>query len=195
MGFSSTLNSLQSKHCPHKCVDVEVSGVYAALIKEMQVFPVNLNITSCLFCLQPSFSMVSHPKEVYDVPSQARRTSLFTVSSRKHTQENASTVVIFCHFSGYSSDVFTVTVMFYFQVSTTPRHMPRTHSLLPISELEKRFDSPETSRCSSPGDAYVSLRHLEGLTKQGTYDVLTLKCSLSFTFFKYSSPTLKVKYA
>ncbi|XP_041811828.1 cas scaffolding protein family member 4 [Chelmon rostratus] len=67
---------------------------------------------------EPSFSMVSHPKEVYDVPSQARRTSLFTVS-------------------------------------TTPRHMPRTHSLLPISELEKRFDSPETSRCSSPGDAYV----------------------------------------
>ncbi|XP_070815192.1 cas scaffolding protein family member 4 [Chaetodon trifascialis] len=68
---------------------------------------------------EPSFSMVSHSKvEVYDVPSQARKTSLFTAS-------------------------------------TTPGHMPRTHSLLPISELEKRFDSPESLRCSSPGDSYV----------------------------------------
>lgn len=68
---------------------------------------------------EPSFSMVSHSKvEVYDVPSQARKPSLFTAS-------------------------------------TTPGHMPRTHSLLPISELEKRFDSPESLRCSSPGDSYV----------------------------------------
>ncbi|XP_076602315.1 cas scaffolding protein family member 4 [Chaetodon auriga] len=68
---------------------------------------------------EPSFSMVSHSKvEVYDVPSQARKTSLFTAS-------------------------------------TTPGHMPRTHSLLPISELEKRFDSLESLRCSSPGDSYV----------------------------------------
>ncbi|KAG8007348.1 Cas scaffolding protein family member 4, partial [Nibea albiflora] len=41
------------------------------------------------------------------------------------------------------------------KTTTTPRHMPRTHSLLPISELEKRFDSPESVRCSSPGDCYV----------------------------------------
>ncbi|XP_035518134.1 cas scaffolding protein family member 4 isoform X1 [Morone saxatilis] len=69
---------------------------------------------------EPSFlSMGSSPKgEVYDVPSQGRRASLFNAS-------------------------------------TTPRHMPRTHSLLPISELEKRFDSPESLRCSSPGDTYV----------------------------------------
>lgn len=64
-------------------------------------------------------SMVSSPKgEVYDIPNQARRGSLFTAS-------------------------------------TTPRHTPRTHSLLPISELEKRFESPESLRCSSPGDSYV----------------------------------------
>ncbi|XP_010742570.1 cas scaffolding protein family member 4 isoform X3 [Larimichthys crocea] len=70
--------------------------------------------------VKPSFfSMGSSPKgEVYDVPSQARRASLFSTT-------------------------------------TTPRHMPRTHSLLPISELEKRFDSPESVRCSNPGDCYV----------------------------------------
>ncbi|KAM9361640.1 cas scaffolding protein family member 4 [Symphorus nematophorus] len=69
---------------------------------------------------EPSFfSMASSPKgEVYDVPSQARRASLFTAS-------------------------------------TTPRHVPRAHSLVPISELEKKFDSPESLRCSSPGDTYV----------------------------------------
>nr|XP_046237676.1 cas scaffolding protein family member 4 [Scatophagus argus] len=65
------------------------------------------------------FSMVSGPKgEVYDVPSQARRASVFTAS-------------------------------------TTPRHRPRKNSLLPISQLEKRFDSPESSRCGSSGDSYV----------------------------------------
>lgn len=55
----------------------------AALIKAVQVFPVNLNITACLFCLQPSFfNTMSSPKaEVYDVPITARQTSLFTVSS------------------------------------------------------------------------------------------------------------------
>ncbi|XP_071349384.1 cas scaffolding protein family member 4 [Trachinotus anak] len=65
----------------------------------------------------PAFSnIVSSPKwEVYDVPSQARRASLFTAS-------------------------------------TTPRHMSRKHSLMAISELEKRFDD---LRCSSPGDVYV----------------------------------------
>uniref|UniRef100_UPI0037E99C97 cas scaffolding protein family member 4 isoform X2 n=1 Tax=Semicossyphus pulcher TaxID=241346 RepID=UPI0037E99C97 len=42
-----------------------------------------------------------------------------------------------------------------FTASTTPNHVPRNSSLLPISELEKRFDSLESSRCSSPGDAYV----------------------------------------
>ncbi|KAM7402742.1 hypothetical protein PAMP_017956 [Pampus punctatissimus] len=65
------------------------------------------------------FSMASSPKgDVYDVPSQARRTSLYNAS-------------------------------------TTPRHTGRKHSLIPISELEKRFDSTETLRCSSPGDCYV----------------------------------------
>ncbi|XP_030276879.1 cas scaffolding protein family member 4 isoform X2 [Sparus aurata] len=69
---------------------------------------------------EPSFSsMASSPKgEVYDVPSQARRASLFTVP-------------------------------------TTPRHKPRKYSLLPNSELEKRCDSLESLRCSSPGDSYV----------------------------------------
>ncbi|XP_038553757.1 cas scaffolding protein family member 4 [Micropterus salmoides] len=42
-----------------------------------------------------------------------------------------------------------------FTASTTPRHMPQTQSLPPVSELEKRFDSPESLRCSSPGDSYV----------------------------------------
>ncbi|XP_022056579.1 cas scaffolding protein family member 4 [Acanthochromis polyacanthus] len=69
---------------------------------------------------KPSFfSMASSPKgEVYDVPSQARRVSLFTETP-------------------------------------TSRQTPRKHSLIPISELQKRFDSPESLRCSSPGDAYV----------------------------------------
>lgn len=169
MGCSSTLNRLQSKHCPHKCVDVEVNEVDVALIKAAML-TVNPNITACLSCLQPSFfNMVSIPKgEVYDVPSQARRASLFTVSSWKYTQQNASNalfvdilplewVLVWC--------LLTVIVVFYLQASTTPRHMPRTHSLLPISELEKRFDSLESLRCSSPGDSYVSFRHLEGLMK------------------------------
>ncbi|AWP03474.1 putative cas scaffolding protein family member 4 [Scophthalmus maximus] len=64
------------------------------------------------------FNTASSPKgEVYDIPSQARRASVFTAS-------------------------------------TTPRHMSRKHSLIPLSELEKRFDSPESLRCNSP-DAYV----------------------------------------
>ncbi|XP_023154618.2 cas scaffolding protein family member 4 [Amphiprion ocellaris] len=69
---------------------------------------------------KPSFfSMASSPKgEVYDVPSQARRVSLFTETP-------------------------------------TSRQMPRKHSLIPISELQKRFGSPESLRCSSPGDTYV----------------------------------------
>lgn len=68
---------------------------------------------------KPSFSTVSSPKkEVYDVPIQARRGSLYTAS-------------------------------------TTPRQVPRKNSLIPISELEKRFDSPDGLRCSSPGDTYV----------------------------------------
>lgn len=93
MGFSGTLNGPQSKHCPHKCIDVEVNGVYTALIKAVQVLPVNPNITACLSWLQPSFfSMV--PIQVYDVPSQARRAPVFTVSSWKYTQQNASKVVI-----------------------------------------------------------------------------------------------------
>ncbi|XP_053171449.1 cas scaffolding protein family member 4 [Scomber japonicus] len=56
--------------------------------------------------------------DVYDVPSQARRASLF-------------------------------------DASTTPRHTGRKHSLIPFSELEKRFDSPGSFRCSDPGDSYV----------------------------------------
>nr|XP_020503024.1 cas scaffolding protein family member 4 [Labrus bergylta] len=65
------------------------------------------------------FSMAFGAKgEVYDVPNQARRPSLFTES-------------------------------------ITPRHMPRNNKLLPISELERRLDSLESSRCSSPGDVYV----------------------------------------
>ncbi|XP_042361663.1 cas scaffolding protein family member 4 isoform X2 [Plectropomus leopardus] len=65
------------------------------------------------------FSMVPSPTgEVYDVPIQARRASVFTAS-------------------------------------TTPRHVPRKNSLIPLSELEKRFDHSESLRCSSPGDTYV----------------------------------------
>lgn len=81
MGFSGALNRLQSKHCPHKCVDAEVNEADAALIKAVQVLPAN--ITACLSHLQPSFfSMASSPtREVYDVPIQARRPSLYTVSS------------------------------------------------------------------------------------------------------------------
>lgn len=67
----------------HKCIYAEVNEVDAALIKAVQVFPVNPNITVCLSCLQPSFfSTMSSPNlEVYDVPAQARQTSPFTVSS------------------------------------------------------------------------------------------------------------------
>ncbi|KAK5933308.1 hypothetical protein CgunFtcFv8_013801 [Champsocephalus gunnari] len=70
---------------------------------------------------QPSFSSKlpsSSPREVYDVPSQARRASLFSAS-------------------------------------TTPRHTPRKPSLIPISELEKRFDPPESLSCGNPVDSYV----------------------------------------
>ncbi|XP_068598220.1 cas scaffolding protein family member 4 [Brachionichthys hirsutus] len=69
---------------------------------------------------EPSFfSTAPSPKrEVYDIPSQARRASLFTAS-------------------------------------TTPRHISRKHSLLPISELEKQFESLETMGCGGPGDSYV----------------------------------------
>lgn len=66
---------------------------------------------------KPSFfNMASSPKgEVYDVPNQARRASLF-------------------------------------HEPTTPREISRKHSL---SDLEKRSDTLETPRCSSPGDCYV----------------------------------------
>lgn len=56
--------------------------------------------------------------EVYDVPNQLRRASLFAAS-------------------------------------TMQRQMIRKASLIPISELEKRFDPQEIVRCTSPGDSYV----------------------------------------
>ncbi|XP_068171072.1 cas scaffolding protein family member 4 [Antennarius striatus] len=84
---------------------------------------------------EPSFfGMGSSPKrEVYDIPSQARRASLFTAS-------------------------------------TTPRHISRKHSLLPISELEKQFDSSETLGCGSPGDSYVYTVP-PPLTQDPNYDI------------------------
>lgn len=84
-----------------------------------------------------------------------------------------------------------LTVMFYLQVPTTPRHKPRKYSLLPNSELEKRCDSLESLRCSSPGDSYVSFRHFEGLMKQGSYDVLTNIVILFYLFVTNSSRLLK----
>ena len=89
MGFSGTLSRLQTKHCPHKHTDAEVSEVDAALIKAVQVWPVNPNLTVCLLCPQHAgFNTVSSPRgEVYDVPNQARRASAFTVSSWKYTQQ------------------------------------------------------------------------------------------------------------
>ncbi|XP_031156076.1 cas scaffolding protein family member 4 [Sander lucioperca] len=39
--------------------------------------------------------------------------------------------------------------------STALRRLPRKHSLIPISELEKRLDSPESLKCSNPEDCYV----------------------------------------
>jgi len=79
----STPNRLQSEHCTHKCGDAEVNEVEAALIKAKLVLLVDPDVTAPLSRLQPSFfSMASRPSgEVYDVPSQARRASLFTVSS------------------------------------------------------------------------------------------------------------------
>ncbi|XP_032370769.1 cas scaffolding protein family member 4 [Etheostoma spectabile] len=38
---------------------------------------------------------------------------------------------------------------------TAPRHLPRKNSLVPISELGKRFDSPENLKCSNPEYTYV----------------------------------------
>lgn len=64
----------------HKCVDV--NEVDAALIKAAQVFPVKPDIKVCLFCLQPPFfNTTSSPKTVYDVPTAARKMSLYAVSS------------------------------------------------------------------------------------------------------------------
>ncbi|KAM9859969.1 cas scaffolding protein family member 4 [Aulostomus maculatus] len=40
----------------------------------------------------------------------------------------------------------------YGPMSTTARHVPRKHSLNTISELEKKFDSQESLKCSSPGE-------------------------------------------
>lgn len=71
------------------------------------------------------------------------------------------------------------------QESTAPRQMPRKHSLFSVSQLEKKFDSAENLRCSSPGDAYVSFRCFEWLMKQGIYDALTLKFSLAFGIFHF----------
>lgn len=61
--------------------------------------------------------------------------------------------------------VFNVTLLFCLQTSTTPRHMPQKHSLLPISELEKRLDSPESLSCGSPEDSYVSFKIFEGINE------------------------------
>uniref|UniRef100_A0A3Q3NMP9 Cas scaffold protein family member 4 n=1 Tax=Mastacembelus armatus TaxID=205130 RepID=A0A3Q3NMP9_9TELE len=41
------------------------------------------------------------------------------------------------------------------KASTTPRRMSQKHSLISSLDLEKRFDSPKSLRCSSPGDSYV----------------------------------------
>ncbi|KAF3856905.1 hypothetical protein F7725_017628 [Dissostichus mawsoni] len=68
--------------------------------------------------LRKTSKLSSSTGEVYDVPSQARRASLFSIS-------------------------------------TTPRNTPRKPSLIPISELEKRFDSPESLSCGNSVDSYV----------------------------------------
>ncbi|XP_040014587.1 cas scaffolding protein family member 4 isoform X2 [Xiphias gladius] len=54
--------------------------------------------------------------------------------------------------------------------STTPRHMSRKHSLIPISELEKRSDSLENLRSSSLGDSYVYAVP-PPLTQDPNYDI------------------------
>ena len=86
-----------------------------------------------------------------------------------------------------------LTVMFYLQVPTTPRHMPRKYSLLPNSDLEKRFDSLESLRCSSPGDSYVGFRYFEGFMKQGSYDVLT-NIVICFIYLLQILHLLKTQY-
>ncbi|KAM6927867.1 cas scaffolding protein family member 4 [Xenentodon cancila] len=64
-------------------------------------------------------NMASSPKrEVYDVPSQARRASVFTES-------------------------------------TPPIQVSQEQLVIPLSELEKRFDSPERFKCASPGACSV----------------------------------------
>ncbi|KAM3621890.1 uncharacterized protein V6R79_017543 [Siganus canaliculatus] len=95
--------------------------------------PVSSALNNSTEGFEPS-SCGSIPKgEVYDVPCQARRASLFTAS-------------------------------------VTQRHMPRKHSLLPISELEKRFDSMEILRCSSPEDSYVYAVP-PSLSQEPNYDI------------------------
>lgn len=43
--------------------------------------------------------------------------------------------------------------------------MPQKHSLMPISELEKRLDSPESLSCGSPENSYVSFKIVEGINE------------------------------
>lgn len=74
--------------------------------------------------------------------------------------------------SWYLRNVLTLSVMFYLQAST---QRVQSYSLLP---MEKRLDSPQSSRCGSPEDSYVSFKtkkiiHTNALIKQDTFEVLT----------------------
>lgn len=150
---NSTFNRLQSKHCPHKRVNACVSGGKVALIKAEQMLPVNSSITAWLFCLQrSSFSTASSPNgKVYDVPNQPKRASLYNVRMYQ-SQDNFR----WYYLSGLWSDSFIFFLLCYSQNTTPPTPMPRKQV------LEKGLNSPETLRCSSPEDSYVSFRCFRG---------------------------------
>ncbi|XP_041634849.1 cas scaffolding protein family member 4 [Cheilinus undulatus] len=96
---------------------------------------------------------------IYKVPSTPLSAAKSSVPSAfKHSPEGTEASFINMA-SGVKGEVYDVPNQArrapFFTVSTTPRNMPRSSSLLPISGLEKRFDSQQSSRCSSPGDTYV----------------------------------------
>ncbi|XP_029357013.1 cas scaffolding protein family member 4 isoform X2 [Echeneis naucrates] len=105
-------------------------------------------------------------QNIYQIPSIPRPSSnlayecmdkMHKFPSTKHSTEGPEEKPRFCNtVSSQQGEVYDVPVRArrasLFNASTTTRHMSKKHSLIPLNELEQRFDSV---KYTIPGDTYV----------------------------------------
>lgn len=129
---------------------------YAALIKTL--LPVHPNITTCLsLCLDCSLQSSAGRPSRFMMSRAKQKNLLFSLWATKNMHKES------CRTSKQTLEWVLVSSIYCcsiicLQASTTSRLMSQKQSLLPVSELEKRLDSPDSSSCGSPEDSYVSVK-------------------------------------